>query len=473
MFNYSAGPSVRRGQSGLKRKKAGLRRMFFSSLRDYAAINVMMASRSQKWSLSYRIGEVNMKLYVPVSRILREENFSFSLLPNGPIGPIESIERARLRLARLILLLSLIFAVSSTALSQQTSKQSSVESIPTAEFARMIREFSEDGGYFMSDNFTSNETSYLHVVDKLRELGVTGGAYIGVGPEQNFTYIAKVRPRIAFIVDIRRQAMIQHLMYKAIFQLSPNRAQFLARLLSKPLPKDSAPPKDDAPVADLIAFFGKIAATDQAFAANLAEIKKTIQEDFQFPLSDGDRQALEYVYKSFRENGLDIAFRLDASYYGGYFPSFKDLALQTDLNGKTGNFLAGAEDYNFIRSMQKKNLIIPIVGDFSGPKALGAVGDYLRKNGLSVASFYTSNVEQYLFDSAVFDGFAKNVRKLPIDDKSVFIRAVFHMRYTHPARKQDHMSVTLLQRMKVFLKDFDDGLYPSYRELIVTNYIAP
>ncbi|HKE04062.1 MAG TPA: hypothetical protein VKE91_08380 [Blastocatellia bacterium] len=335
----------------------------------------------------------------------------------------------------------------------------------------MIREFSEDGGYFMSDNFTSNETSYLHIVDKLRELGVTGGAYLGVGPEQNFTYIAKIRPRIAFIVDIRRQAMIQHLMYKAIFHLSPNRAQFLSRLLSKPLPKEGAPAPDVAP-ADLVTFIGKIAATDQAYAANLSEIKKTIQEDFQFPLSDRDRESLDYIYKSFRENGLDIAFRLDASYYGGYFPSLKELTLQTDLNGKTGNFLAGADDYNFVRDMQKKNLIIPIVGDFSGTKALSAIGDYLRKNGLTVTTFYTSNVEQYLFDSAVFDGFAKNIKKLPINDKSMFIRAVFHMRYTHPARIQDHMSVTLLQRMKVFLKDFDEGLYPSYRELIVTNYIA-
>jgi hypothetical protein len=414
-----------------------------------------------------------MKPYFHVSRILREGNFSFSLLP---IGSIQTPGRARLRLASLTLLLSLIFAFTSPAFSQQSSKQSSIESIPTAEFARMVREFSEDGGYFMSDNFTSNETSYLHVIDKLKELGVAGGAYIGVGPEQNFTYIAKIRPRIAFIVDIRRQAVLQHLMYKAIFQISPNRAQFMSRLLSKPLPKEGGPappPKDDAPAADLMAYFGKIAATDQAFAANLAEIKKIIQEDFHFALSDQDRQSLEYVYKSFRENGLDIAFRLDASYYGGYFPSLKDLALQTDLNGKTGNFLAGAEDYNFLRSMHKKNLIIPVVGDFSGGKALSAIGDYLRKNGLNVTSFYTSNVEQYLFDSAVFDGFAKNIKKLPLDDKSVFIRAVFHMRYTHPARKQDHMSVTLLQRMKVFLKDFDEGLYPSYRELIVTNYIAP
>ena len=87
------------------------------------------------------------------------------------------------------------------------------------EFSQMIRDFSEEGGYFMSDNFTSSEDSYLTIVGKLKELGIKGGAYIGVGPEQNFTYIAKIRPRIAFIVDIRRQAMIQHLMYKAIFRL--------------------------------------------------------------------------------------------------------------------------------------------------------------------------------------------------------------------------------------------------------------
>jgi len=404
---------------------------------------------------------MNLSFYI--SRTPRKRLSSFPFIP---------ILRPRLQIARLILLLSLIFAAS-PAFSQPASspKQSSLESIPASEFSRIVREFSEEGGYFMSDNFTSNETSYLHVIDKLREMGVSGGAYIGVGPEQNFTYIAKVRPRIAFIVDIRRQAVIQHLMYKAIFHLSPNRAQFLSRLLSKPLPKEGAPAPDLAP-ADLMTFFAKIAATDQAYAANLAEIKKIIQDDFQFPLSDRDREGLEYVYKSFRENGLDIAFRLDASYYGGYFPSLKELVLQTDLNGKIGNFLAGAEDYNFVRDMQKKNLIIPVVGDFGGTKALAAIGDYLRKNGLMVTSFYTSNVEQYLFDSAVFEGFAKNIKKLPINDKSLFIRAVFHMRYTHPARMQGHMSVTLLQQMKIFLKDFDEGLYPSYRELIVTNYIA-
>jgi hypothetical protein len=396
----------------------------------------------------------------------------------------------------LVLSVAVLFTLSIAAFAQQAAlaQPKPPDSIPTADFSRMIREMSEEGGYFLSDNFTSNETSYLHIVDKLRQLGTTGGAYIGVGPEQNFTYIAKLRPRIAFIVDIRRQAIIQHLMYKAIFHLSPTRAEFLSRLLSKPLPKEMPAeskdttkeigkdaketketkliiPKPDAPVEDLLAFFGKIAATDQAYAANLTEITKVIEAEFQFPLSKQDKESLDYVYKNFRAEGLDIAFRLDGN-WGGYFPSFRELIVQTDLNGKVGNFLAVADDYNFVREMHRKNLIVPLVGDFGGTKALAAVGEYLRKNGLTVTAYYLSNVEQYLFDGSSFEGFARNVKKLPITDKSLFIRAVFNMRYTHPAGLPGHLSTTLLQKMTVFVKDYDDAIYHSYRDVIFNHYIA-
>ena len=341
--------------------------------------------------------------------------------------------------------------------------------LSAAEFSRLSRELSEDGGYFRSDNFTSNETAYLTVVDKLRQLGATGGAYVGVGPEQNFTYIAKLRPRIAFIVDIRRQAIIQHLMYKAIFHLSPNRLEFLSRLLSKPLAKGV--PQPDAPISDALAYLGKTTGDDQTCAANLAVIRKVIQEDFQFPLSEQDQASLDYVYKSFRREGLDIAFRIEGS-YGGYFPSLKDLIQQPDQQGRLGNFLATAEDYEFVRGMHLKNLIVPVVGNFGGKKALAAVGDYLRKTGFTVTAFYTSNVEQYLFDDNLFAPFANNVRRLPINEKSLFIRSV-SQRYYHPALLAGHRSTTFLQQMTVFLKDFDAGRYQSYRDLITTNYIAP
>jgi hypothetical protein len=346
---------------------------------------------------------------------------------------------------------------------------SQLERLTPAEFSNLIRGFSEEGGYFFSDNLISNETPYLTVVDKLRQLGASGGAYIGVGPEQNFTYIAKVRPRIAFIVDIRRQAVIQHLMYKALFHLSPAPAGFLSHWLSRPLTKDA--PAANASITEVLAYFSKTRADDQTHAKGLAEIRRVIQEDFQFPLSAGDQTSLEYVYRSFREEGLETAFRLNG-WTDGEFPTLREVILQPDQNGKLGNFLASREDYDFVRGLHLKNLIIPIVGDFGGKKALAAIADYLRKSGITVTAFYLSNVEQYLFEDGSFPTFANSVRRLPRSENSLFIRWVYQ-RYDHPARLSGQRSTSLLQRMSVFLTDFDAGRYQNYIDLISTNYIAP
>jgi hypothetical protein len=342
------------------------------------------------------------------------------------------------------------------------------ESLPAAEFTRLIHDFSEEGGYFFSDNFTSNEDSYLTVVDKLQQLGAKGGAYIGVGPEQNFTYIAKVRPRIAFIVDIRRQAMIQHLMYKAIFHLSPTRAEFLSLLLSKPLNEKVPGPKDS--IDDLVAYLLGIPADDKAYAENLAAIRKTIQQDFKFPLSREDQESLEYVYRSFRLQGFNIGFDVNGMFGRrfGHLPNLKELLVQKDLNGKQGNFLASADDYDFVRGMQRKNLIIPVVGDFGGEKALAAVGGYLKKHGYVVTVFYASNVEIVLFQygsSDVFSSFVRNIKKLPINDRSVLIRSTFWF-YRHPAQLPGYQLCTSLQNISSFLTEFDDGRYRDYRDLL-------
>src|SRR5688572_17003822 len=349
-------------------------------------------------------------------------------------------------------------------------QQEQLEGIAPAEFSRLIQDLSEEGGYFRSDNFTSNETSYLSVVGKLRELQVSGGAYVGVGPEQNFTYIAKVRPRIAFIVDIRRQAMIQHLLYKAAFHTSENRAEFLSSLLCRPLLGKAIPGKE-ASVEQLLKYFGSDAAPDGIFASNLARVRSIIERKFYFPLSDADQEQLARVYSAFHQEGLGISFRMNSSSFGGYggFPDLKDLILQPDPKGNLGNFLASEEDYRFVRNLHLKNRIIPVVGDFAGPKALAAVGGYLRKNGYTVRAFYTSNVEQFLFQNAVFGKFAENVRKLPIDSRSVFIRGVSSRGQPHPAHVPGHRTTTVLQKISVFLKDYDEGAYSDYRDMVTTH----
>src|SRR3954470_17748507 len=70
-------------------------------------------------------------------------------------------------------------------------------------FWTLVTEFSEPGGTFRSDNLVSNELSYDHVIPSLQPRLQPMSAYVGVGPDQNFTYIAAFKPPISFIVDIR------------------------------------------------------------------------------------------------------------------------------------------------------------------------------------------------------------------------------------------------------------------------------
>jgi hypothetical protein len=351
--------------------------------------------------------------------------------------------------------------------------------LKNSEFSRIVQEFSEPGGYFRSDNFTSNETSYLHIVDALRELNSSGGAYVGVGPEQNFTYIAKIRPQIAFIVDIRRQAIIQHLMYKAIFHRSETRAQFLSYLFSRPLSGDKAP-GSGAPAKDLVDYFQQAPASKAFYAQNLTRVQEMIQNEFRIPLSESDTRSLDYVYGMFRDFGLDISYNWPYSVrspggmsgYGIRFPTYADLILQADQKGQLGNFLATEEDYRFVRRLHQQNRIIPVNGDFAGSKALASIGAYLTENKYTLRAFYTSNVEQFLFQNEVYGKFLANVRKMPVDGRSVFIRAVARMRQSHPAWQPGHRTTTLLQKISDFLRDQESGPYRSYWDMVTSRYIA-
>lgn len=202
-------------------------------------------------------------------------------------------------------------------------------------------------------------------------------------------------------------------------------------------------------------------------------MRKIIQEDFRYQLSDSDPARLEYVYLAFRNTGLDVSFRSGGGGWRGYgrFPTLADLILMRDQQGRLGNFLASDDDYQFVRRLQLANRIIPVVGDFSGPKALASLGRYLAAHKYTVSAFYTSNVEQFLFQSGVYGEFLANIRELPINDKSVFIRAVAHMGNVHPAHLPGHRSSTVLQKISTFCRDQDSAPYPSYWALVTTHYI--
>src|SRR5450631_4321534 len=91
------------------------------------------------------------------------------------------------------------------------------------EFWKLSSDFSEPDGFFRSDNLLSNEIWMQRVIPELLSNIKTPSVYMGVGPEQNFTYITSLKPKMVFIVDVRRGNFDLQLMYKSVFELSSDR----------------------------------------------------------------------------------------------------------------------------------------------------------------------------------------------------------------------------------------------------------
>jgi hypothetical protein len=95
----------------------------------------------------------------------------------------------------------------------------------------------------------------------------------------------------------------------------------------------------------------------------------------------------------------------------------------TDERGAPRSFLASEAAYQSLRDLELHNLVVPVVGDFGGPKAIRAVGQYLKTVGGVVSAFYLSNVEQYLVQDGKWEAFCRSVATLPLDGSSTFIRS--------------------------------------------------
>ncbi|HZS04734.1 MAG TPA: hypothetical protein VFD58_07860 [Blastocatellia bacterium] len=337
------------------------------------------------------------------------------------------------------------------------------------ELQQIIDRITEPSGYFGSDNLVSNELSYQHVLSRMQQDGVSGGAYIGVGPDQNFTYIAHIKPRIAFMIDIRRDCNLQHFMFKAVFHLARNRAEYLALLFGKPLPKDLKK-WEQASISDLVVnYVDRTPSNPKLIEKNWTDIRKKIQS-FNLTLNQADYDKIREIYNAFTQSGLEVRYTIRDRPSGRFFPAFRDLLLEKDLEGRQRNYLASEESYQFLKKMQERNLIIPVTGDLSGTKALREIGKYLQETGDKVSAFYTSNVEFYLFrqDNA-FQRFVENVKYLPIDKRSVIIRSYFnyaYYAYQHPQTVDNHFSVQLLQTIDSLVRDMGAGGYDNYYDLV-------
>jgi hypothetical protein len=331
---------------------------------------------------------------------------------------VTRVTRARLAI--------IVFAAAALFLCVTPTSRSTAEALPQRlddrTFWSLVTDFSEPNGFFRSDNLVSNETAFQHVIPALKTQITPVSAYLGVGPDQNFTYIASLKPRIAFIVDIRRQNMLLHLMYKAIIEQSPTRAEFLSRLFSRPVPP-GVPPSSTPD--GLLAAFHNEEPDPVAFERNEADIYHVLGHDHGFTLTRADLNMIDYVFRAFYQAGPDIRYSFGRGSGWQPFPSYRELMTEHDSDGVQRSYLASEALYGTLRDLEERNLIVPLVGDFGGPKALRSVARFLDVHHATVSVFYTSNVEQYLFRDPAWQHFYENVAAMPLDSHSTFIRAYF------------------------------------------------
>jgi hypothetical protein len=291
----------------------------------------------------------------------------------------------------------------------------------TTAFAQTIAELSEPGGYFDTDNLISNERSYLSVLSDFERAGLRGGVYVGVGPDQNFSYIAHLRPELAVIVDIRRDNLLLHLLFKALFAVSPNRTAYLAQLVGRAPPALPA----GASVQELAAAVDRARQLDAAAVDALRRRLDTAIAATGVPLSPDDRTTIDRFHRTFIAAGLDLQFTSTGRPPQSYYPTYRDLLLETDERGRPGHFLATDESYAFMKSLQDLNGVVPVTGDLAGRHALAALGRRLAARNQQVTAVYASNVEFYLRRSGTLARFYDNLRALPLAPGAALIRSRF------------------------------------------------
>jgi len=296
--------------------------------------------------------------------------------------------------------------------------------VAQSAFARTIAELSEPGGYFDTDNLISNERSYLSVLPDLDRAGVRGGAYVGVGPDQNFSYIAHIRPAVAFIVDIRRDNLLLHLLFKALFAQAGTRVEYLAALVGRAPPRDPGPSRTSS-IGEIVAAVDEAAPLGPPEVSALRTRLNAEIARVGLPLSAEDRTTIARFHQAFIQAGLDLQFTSTGRSPQSYYPTYRDLLVEDDGQGRQRNFLASEAGYQFVKSLQARDLVIPVTGDLSGRHALAAIGRLLAARDERVSTLYASNVEFYLSRSGTFNRFLDNLRALPRTDQAVVIRSRF------------------------------------------------
>jgi hypothetical protein len=196
---------------------------------------------------------------------------------------------------------------------------------------------------------------------------------------------------------------------------------------------------------------------------------QSVIKGFGVPLSDGDTETIDRFHRVFIDRGLGLQFESAGRPPRPFYPTYRELLLETDTAGRRWNYLASDEGFAFIRSLQERDLVIPVVGNLAGERALRSVARFIEARGARLSVFYASNVEYYLASNGGLQRFVDNLGQFPHSEHSLIIRSVFPTSSGWSPTVPGYYSASLVQRIDDLLQGFATGRLRSYEDLFASR----
>lgn len=215
-----------------------------------------------------------------------------------------------------------------------------------------------------SHYWVSNEYSHFLFRDTIANVG---GAYMGVGTDQNYLLAGWARSELIIMLDFDGEIARAHDLYGIAFREATTPDEFLSIW------------SDDG-------------------EKRFADLVPTYYPD------DAERQRL--LLRAYEWGGTTIYARL------------RRIIRQYGENG-IPTFMTSQEDYDYLRNLWLNNRVFAIRGDLTGSLAIQDAAHLLRRHNIPMRVLYTSNAEQYFTFTAEF---RRNMLVLPFDEQSWVVR---------------------------------------------------
>jgi hypothetical protein len=256
--------------------------------------------------------------------------------------------------------------------------------------------------------FRSNEW-YQNLL--VKPLEGRGGAYLGVGSDQNYTMAAIAGSELLIMIDYDPRIRWVHRIYDVLVRASETPDELVAHF---------APDSEQ-------------------------RSRELIETAVQ---GDPDAAAIAKHFKKSRK------------LWYGYLRHVRGLTGKQPVT----SWLSVPAYYAHMRALFAGGRVIARNGDLTAERTVRAAGDAAKQLKLPVRIVYFSNAEQFFPYS---DSFQANMRALPTDERSVVVRTIHHPRIPNAGPNDWHYVV---QEMPDFLSRMDAGYRHSF--LFVADLLA-